>query len=289
MSSTRFAILTVLAMAANASADPRAEAFQKQVVALDEKCGSKITATYDIKSELAGREAGTGYEYCGEIVDAVADVCSDDDAKAILVAKLKTVSCKMEAGSTKKMNDLHDKNHGGKYLDVNFANGTLTAVFDFSSSNLGSETSRYLGIALGINDARDLKHNQKAFAKAIDDTNEKCGSKFTATYDFSSELTAERPPDRDNGNGYTFCVNVLEGIGNVCSMEAKKGLVAKKLKAVTCKMEHGSSKKMSALTAKAKEPKFLEVSFKKGTLSTVFDWNTANVAEEVLAFLGSAL
>jgi hypothetical protein len=284
-----FAVITMVAMSSVTSADPRKDKFDERLATMNHQCGSKITATYDLKSEVGGREPGTGYEYCQSVLDGVADACKDEDAKAIVVAKLKTVSCKMDAQSSKKMHEVSEKTRVLKFLDISFANGTLSAVYDFNTANIDSETAEFVGIQLGIVDAKALKQNQQTFAKAITEANEKCGSKFTATYDISSELTAERPPGRDLGNGYTYCVNVLEGVANVCSDDAKKPLVAKKLKAVTCKMEHGSSKKMHELYLKTKIVKFLEVSFKGGVLSTVFDWNTANVGDEAADLLRSKL
>ena len=131
MRTTHFMVVALLVLsAAAAHADPREQKFRERLAALNEKCGSRITATFDVKTELGGREPGTGWEYCGSVLEGISSACSEDDAKPIVAAKLKSVSCKMEQGSSKKMHELYLKTRIVKFLDIGFANGTLNTAYD---------------------------------------------------------------------------------------------------------------------------------------------------------------
>ncbi len=257
----------------------RADNFGRTVASMKEACGVAIAASYDVRIELGAKRSrapGTGYEYCESVIAAVRSTCSQADAKAIVATKLKTVTCRFEDG-------IAARSPAGptRDFDLKLERGALTVSFDFRSSNLDSDTSKFLGVSLGINDARSLKRHQTTFGTAVEKMHETCGAKIDVSYDLASELTAERA-NRDHGNGYTFCVNLIEGIERVCSSSKTKQEIAANLKHVQCRMEHGSSAKMSE---KTKGAQFTDLAMTNGVLTMLFDWNTANVADEVTDFL----
>lgn len=126
--------------------------------------------------------------------------------------------------------------------------------------------------ALSIREIKSRRMYKEEFEKKIKETNQVCGTSLTATYDPDTE-TGPRPPRRNNGNGTTFCENVLDGIQWACGHKDAQPAIAKKVKAVTCRFDRGSSNRLPAFAP--------ELSFKNGTLGLVFDWETSNVQDKV--------
>ncbi len=151
--------LTSLAHAdLNADAEKKAaqEDLAKQLKATNDACGTKITASYDSKSETKKpTQAGLGWGVCREAAHGIADVCEDHpDAKKTVADKVKKIDCRFDASVSSK------KSEGtGIATDLagtppvphtwlDLANGTLSLSFDWQMANTRTEVATYLTKAL---------------------------------------------------------------------------------------------------------------------------------------------
>lgn len=114
------------------------QSFNDAVKDMNQKCGTKITATFDMKSEPANssRAKGTGYSYCQGIIDGVVSTCDDIDARPEIPKRLKTINCSYEEGAHSKTE------HGGPIISSK--DGVMTVKYDWDSANMNTETSDYI-------------------------------------------------------------------------------------------------------------------------------------------------
>lgn len=245
---------------------------------LNTSCGTKVAVTYDWASEgpSPGKPAYQGPIYCQGIIKNLTSTCTDTTAKAALVESIKSVRCRLEPGASKKVAD-------GAVMTM--AGTTLTASYDWNSSNLESEAYTWLTKRLltpGPNgpvtvEARKEKADgEQQLADAVTVFQEKCGAKVAVTYDFSSEKGHAAKPA---WQGSLYCKQVLEGLAMACEIEKAK--VGKKLKAVACRFEEGVSKKKGALGAMH--------TLKGDSLTASYDWESGNLADEARKWAASKL
>lgn len=143
-----------------------------------------------------------------------------------------------------------------------------------------------------LNADKDKKDADAALAEQLDTTNKACGTKLTATYDWSAEK--EKPAQAGTGPG--VCAEALKGVTDVCGdhPEAKK-TIASKLKKLSCKFDASVPKKKPTKTGIATDVAgtppvphtWLELA--KGTLHVQFDWHMANTRTEVANYLTKTL
>lgn len=270
----RFPMLAVLVLARFALAqDPDKKEGDDRLAeaakALTTACGAKIAVSYDWNSEAAspGKPAYQGPVYCESIIKGLTTGCSDPVAKPVIVELIQKVSCRIEVGVSKRTE--------GPVLTL--GGTTVSAAYDWSSSNLESESYRWLMKAMptpGPNgpvtiEARQEKlEGELRFAEAITSFQGKCATKATVTYDFASEKgNAARPA----WQGFLYCKSVIDGLGMACEFDHSSATMGKKLKAVQCRFESGSSKKTDSGAVH---------SFKNGTLVAAYDWFSANLEGE---------
>jgi len=127
--------------------------FDKHVQDMNQKCGSKIAATFDDKTTLPALpektyKVGDPYYVCGWVLDGVAQLCSDPDAKAVLLKKVKSVKCSMREGVGEKMRKICNKASGHAATNCNqeysVKGDTFSAVYDRNPANVDTETTEWL-------------------------------------------------------------------------------------------------------------------------------------------------
>ena len=127
--------------------------FAKHLQDLNQKCGSKIAATFDDKTTLPAvpektYKVGDPWYTCGWVLDGVSALCSDPDAKAVLLKKVKSVKCSMREGVGEKMRKICNKATGNAATNCNqeysVKGDTFSAVYDRTPANVDTETADWL-------------------------------------------------------------------------------------------------------------------------------------------------
>ena len=159
------------------------QTFDDALVKMNDKCGTKIKATYDLKHELYERELydttnkkwykkpnpdsggghikkGWGYGYGACVLDAIAGECSTDTVKAAVAKKIKKITIEAKF-LTKYEDDLindwekrQKKPPGFETWEVSqefrdgirheLVKGTLKTQIDPGMSNCGQYTHKYI-------------------------------------------------------------------------------------------------------------------------------------------------
>jgi hypothetical protein len=112
---------------------------QEKLAATNQTCGSRLNASYDLKSEAdlpASRKPGNGNSYCMNALDGIAWVCRNERGKAIIAKGLTMLTCRYESGSSKRT-----KRTGP---ELHFKKGTLSMTFDWNTGNVEDEVGNYL-------------------------------------------------------------------------------------------------------------------------------------------------
>jgi hypothetical protein len=276
-------LLLTLASPALAQSDENKEGDQRLAQAVKETgeaCGSKLTVTYDWKSEQAspGKPGYQGPLYCKSIVDAFRSACGDADAKPIVAGAVTAIHCRFEQGASKRK---ELPSGGGAVLKLS---GTaLDVSYDWNSSNLDSEAYAWLtrrmetpwpnGVAT-LEARQEKKRGERELAEAVEGLNQACGSKIEASYDWSSEKAS---PAKPAWQGFLYCRGVLDGLKTMCSDAEGKPIFLENVKAVRCRFEAGASK------SKALDVNGGAVLQLAGTTVTAsYDWLTANIDGEAV-------
>jgi hypothetical protein len=101
---------------------------------MTDSCGGTIKASVDWKTFDGNYEGsykeGSAVNFCGSVLEAVADVCKDKDGKTAVGTQVKTVTCTFEKGADKAKFELKD--------------GALNVQYDWKSPNISSEAKKYL-------------------------------------------------------------------------------------------------------------------------------------------------
>jgi hypothetical protein len=129
------------------------EEFAKRVQDLNQKCGSKIAASFDEKTTLPAvpektYTVGAPWYTCGWVLDGMGMLCADPDAKEVLLKKVKSVKCSMRDGVHEKMRKQCNKASGTAATICNqeysLKGDTFNAVFDRDPANVDIETRDWL-------------------------------------------------------------------------------------------------------------------------------------------------
>jgi hypothetical protein len=127
-----------------------------------------------------------------------------------------------------------------------------------------------LAYAENLAEKKKHKEQQEYLQKELDYTNEKCGTKITAEFDWSKS----KLEDLDTYSGYGYCESVLDALETVCADDDGKAAIQKDVKKVLCKFGGKGSR---------------SVSLKKGTIEYVIEWDAANSADFVKEYLMKTL
>lgn len=205
--------------------------YDEALASMNEKCGTSISATYDLKTEKYERERydetnrkwrfepnrtegqfrlerGHGYDLCACAFKGIERHCEKDTFKAFLKAKVRSMPCEFRflTRQEREWGEAWDKSRklppGMLDWEVSaqrdnvrheYQDGVLKTFVDADASNCGDYTSKYVRRNLGFEDAEALEASKARFAEALSSMNEKCGTTISATYDLSSEkLERER-------------------------------------------------------------------------------------------------
>lgn len=200
--------------------------FEEELAKMNEKCGTSITATYDLAHEKYERERwdsankrwffepnptggqfqlkkGWGYGLCSCAFKGIADNCDKDAFKAMIAKKVKSIECEHRPLNRfeRELHDNFEKTHKDppgydlwEYYPAQmdsfrheYKNGVLKTYVDPDGSNCGAYTSKFVTRKLGFNEEEGLKAARARFDEALASMNEKCGTKIDASYDFASE------------------------------------------------------------------------------------------------------
>ena len=118
------------------------DAFDAAIKLVNEKCGTKLTASYALRSERpnATRPAGGGYGFCGEVLEGISWACKDDIGRQAVAKKVKDVRCTFAEGSSKKMSQAT----GSYRPELSVTRGTLSAAYDWNTANVNVEVRDWL-------------------------------------------------------------------------------------------------------------------------------------------------
>jgi hypothetical protein len=200
--------------------------FDESLAKMNEKCGTHITATYDLSRERYERERydsankkwflqpnptggqwqlkkGWGYNFCTCAFDGIARNCDKDAFKEMISSKVKSIECEHKplARFEQELYDTYNKTQKElpgydlwEYypsqmdrLRHEYKDGVLKTFVDPDASNCGEYSSKYVTRKLGFDEDQGLKEAQGRFAEALASMNEKCETKITASYDLASE------------------------------------------------------------------------------------------------------
>jgi hypothetical protein len=156
--------------------------FEEELKAMNETCGTNITATYDLKSEKLERERydsankkwniepnpaggqwrlrpGYGYDFCACAFQGAKSNCEKDAFKAMFAKKVKSMQCQYKPlhRLEQEMDEAYNKNHklppGYADWEVDaqrddirheLKGGVLKTFIDADTSNCGNFTSKWL-------------------------------------------------------------------------------------------------------------------------------------------------
>ena len=140
---------------------------------------------------------------------------------------------------------------------------------------------------------RKRKDAADSLAEQLKRTNDHCGTKLTASFDYASEKNKPADPP---GAGANICFAVVKGISDVCDKDDGKQGVKSKLKVVKCaydgKVTSKKSGKHAVATDLSGNPHAVPhayIQLDKTTLKYSFDWFTANSEQETAEFLTKQL
>jgi hypothetical protein len=258
--------LAAVLFAFPAVADELADAAQQ----LASDCGANIQVSFDGKTQLPGRTADQGPVYCRQAIDGVRSACSDAVAKAGVGESVKTITCRLEAGSSKKTQ------YGGPA--VSLEKGAMAIAYDWNTSNMDSELQKYVMKTMpvaGPNGPTSVEakaerlEGEKQFGEAVAVFQKQCGD-IRVTYDFASE---KGQPARPAWQGYYYCRQVIQGLGLACEAHGKKAQAQKKFTSVECRFEKDASKR------KDLDPEYQGAAhvLKGKTLGVFYDWANGNL------------
>jgi hypothetical protein len=127
-------------------------------------------------------------------------------------------------------------------------------------------------IAFAESLAEKKKHKEQVeyLQKELDYTNEKCGTKITASFDWSKS----KLEDMDKYSAYGYCESALDALESICEDSDGKEAVQKDVKKVVCKF--GAKDKRA-------------ISLKGGTLEWTMDWEASNNADYIKEYLMKTL
>jgi hypothetical protein len=239
---------------------------------LEAACGKPIAASYDWASEAAapGKPAYQGPVYCKDALGGLASACADEMGKAVISENVRSVACKLEPGASKKSPT------GGPLLALE--GNKVIVVYDWASGNMDSDTQKWAmkkmltpgpnGPAT-IEAKAERKEGEKQFAEAVTAFQKQCGN-IKVSYDFASEKGNDAKPA---WQGYYYCRNVLQGLGNACETQGKKAVAEKKFNAIECRFEANASKR------KDLDPEYQGAAhvLKGKTLTVLYDWTNGNL------------
>ena len=133
--------------------------------------------------------------------------------------------------------------------------------------------------ALRSVDPGDAREGDARLKPKLDEANEKCGTRVTATIDWAG---VKIPDDTYSTAHYAekfagMCLQAIEGFGYACDDDGVKGRVARAVKAISCKFDK-----------KAYDPKsgtYTIIKLEGGTLTVFSDWESANHEADTQRFL----
>jgi hypothetical protein len=201
--------------------------FDEALAKMNEKCGTKITATYALDKEFYQRERydgpnkkwfmqpndttygqftlhrGWGYDQCACAFSGIMGQCDKDTFKEMIAKKVKTIECESRplAKFERELHDQFEKTHKEipgymlweyypSQMDSfrhEYKDGVLKTLVDPDGSNCGTYTSRYVTTNLGFKEDEQLKVSKERFEEKLAKMNEQCGTHITASYDLSTE------------------------------------------------------------------------------------------------------
>jgi hypothetical protein len=265
-------------------ADERQEAYKQLVETardLEEKCGP-IAASYDWDSEKTspGNPPSQGPLFCKSAVEGVLRTCGiDENTKKAIGTAIKAIKCVYQDGSARK---------SGKWGPVPSLEGTTIVVaFDWNSGNIDSDTADWAlkkMLLPGPNGPETVEAKQERprgvidLVDAVDEMNDKCGVKIAVDYDLRSEKPS---PAKPAYQGYLYCKSLVDGLAKACETNEKvKAKVGKKLKQLHCHY-------VTAASDKQKQGAWLQL--KKTLLDAAYDWDSANLADEMNTWASTKL
>lgn len=233
-------------------------------------CGATIKVSFDGKVELPGRSADQGPVYCRQALDGVRSACADAVAKGGVGETLKTITCRLEAGASKKTQS------GGPVVALE--NGALAISYDWNTSNMDSELQKYVMKTMpvagpngptSVEAKKERLEGEKQFGEAVDAFKQQCGD-IGVKYDFASEKGNAAKPA---WQGYYYCRDVLRGLGMACEHDGKKPVAPKKFTAVECRFEKDASNRQDL------DPEYQGAAhvLKGKTLGVFYDWASGNL------------
>lgn len=106
------------------------EYLNKELEYTNEKCGTKITASFDwSKSKLEDMNTYSAYGYCEAALDALESICEDSDGKEAVQKDVKSLVCRF----------------GGKgSRAITLKKGVLDWTIEWEASNNGDYIKEYL-------------------------------------------------------------------------------------------------------------------------------------------------
>lgn len=127
-----------------------------------------------------------------------------------------------------------------------------------------------LAYAESLGEKKKHKEQVEYLQKELDYTNEKCGTKITAEFDWSKS----KLEDFDTYSAYGYCEATLDALESICEDADGKEAVQKDVKKVLCKFGGKGSR---------------SITLKKGVLEWVIEWEASNNQDFIKEYLMKTL
>lgn len=144
------AVACSMALASSASAQNLKErkeiergqkALDAKLAQVNTKCGSKLTATVNVKSFLGqidrSHNFASPFSWCENVLDGFRSVCGDDDGKKSVQAKVAQLECHHDAKATKEQ----IKRYGPIFT---LKGKVLSAGYNLKTANVQEEAKKFL-------------------------------------------------------------------------------------------------------------------------------------------------
>lgn len=213
-----------------------------KAAAATEKCGTTITAKFDIasfKGQDIFKQSPTAM--CRDAINTVAAICGTDSGKAAVKKSLSTITCRKSTDGTKVSREnkalvVHVDNTKtaitGKAKAVSSWKTALEENFvaDAPSSSNGSE--------MPLRDRLEWDQMITHIEEKAKNATDKCGTPISARFDIASfkgqDLAKQSPTAQ--------CRDSINTLASTCSTELGKAAVKQKVASVWCKRSDEGTK-----------------------------------------------